>query len=447
MLIKNYSELLENAKESDRLLRFLGLELAQVGIESVMPKTAINKTVKFEGSILSVFGIQFDLDDYERVRLIGFGKASHEMADTIKTMLGERLESGVIASIGVGKQISGIRVMPSSHPIPTEKSVEATWAMVEEVRDLGEKDLVICLISGGGSAMSCLPTGEIGLNDKQAVTNLLLKSGATIQEMNVVRKNISDVKGGRLAEHIFPATTICLVISDVIGDDLRYIASGPTVKDDAATGEAAVGILRHYDILEKIPRVVRRHLESGNNHGAPEPEVFDRVHNFLIATNRTAVSEMARYASLLKLKPIILSHRLKGESRVVGKRFARFLVGLKELKGEDIWVVLSAGEPTVRIEGSGKGGRNQEFVLSGIETLIEGTAVISIGTDGIDGASDAAGAVADGSTYTKVKELDLNMEKYLKENDSHHFFQIIEDLIFTGPTGTNVSDIQIGIVL
>ncbi|MEM3579601.1 MAG: glycerate kinase, partial [Candidatus Bathyarchaeia archaeon] len=330
-----------------------------------------------------------------------------------------------------------------------------TRRMLEIAENADEKDLIICLISGGGSSLMPMPRDGISLADKREITDALLKCGATINEINTVRKHISNFKGGWLAKKAYPATIINLILSDVVGDPLDFIASGPTVPD-STTFKDAINVLKKYNLWEKAPESIRRVLTDGEKGIIPETpkegdEAFKKVFNIVIGNNRLASQKAKEYLASQGLNTLLLTTTLEGEARHVGtilsaiaNEAAKYDNPIAKPAG-----IIAGGETTVKVIGKGIGGRNQEIALSAAKKLsgIEGAVIASLSTDGIDGPTDAAGAIVDGKTLTKAHEMGLNTEKFLAENDSYHFFAKLGDLIFTGPTGTNVNDISVIVVL
>jgi glycerate-2-kinase len=299
-----------------------------------------------------------------------------------------------------------------------------------------------------------LPSAGLLLSDKQKTTNLLLKSGAKIDEINAVRKHLSDFKGGRLAEKLYPATVLSLIISDVVGDKLESIASGPTVPDDTTYADAYT-ILQECGLWRKVPDSVRKRIQEGKEGKLPETpkktsRIFKRVHNVLIGTNKESCQAAAEVLEKRGYRSLILSTRLQGEAREVGKIMAGICIGIREnqLPVAPPAAVVAGGETTVTVHGKGHGGRNQELVLSAALSIRGNPAILvsSIGTDGVDGPTDAAGAVADGDTVERGLRIHMNPDSYLRENNSYPFFERLNDLVITGPTGTNVNDIFIALV-
>jgi glycerate-2-kinase len=450
-MIRNFQELVENG---DERAREICLKVATAGIERVLPEKIIKRHVRIEGNRLIVRTSSYDLRNFRRIFVVGGGKASSTMASVLYEILGDKIERGVIVDTTV-REIPKVECVRGTHPIPGEGGMEGAKKIIELLKEADEDDLVICLISGGGSALLPLPVPPITLEEKKKVTDLLLRCGATINEINAVRKHISLIKGGQLARAAYPATVITLLISDVIGDPLDVIASGPTAPD-ASTFEDAVNVLKKYEIWNEVPNSVRERLEKGLRGEIPETpkegdEVFRKVNNVILSNNLEALIGAAEKAKELGMNVLVLSSMIEGESREVGIAHAGIL---REVVKSGIplkrpAVIISGGETTVTVKGSGKGGRAMEFVLGAIEKMrgVDNIAVLCMGTDGIDGPTDAAGAIADGKSYERAEKMGLSIEEYLKENNSYEFFRKLNDLIFTGPTGTNVSDIRVMVAL
>jgi len=414
----------------------------------------VKSGVQLKGSVLKVGSISVDLEEYDRVFVVGAGKASGAMAEAVEEILGDRIIDGLVnVQKGTAQSFrtKRIRLNEAGHPIPDEGGLKGARNITKLLADVKESDLVISLISGGGSALLPLPVDNITLAEKQDVTNSLLRCGATIDEVNIVRKHVSGIKGGRLARHTYPATLICLLISDVVGDPLPSIASGPTVPDPSTYSDA-IGILKRYDVWESLPQAIRQHLNRGLEGKAPESPKpgdphFKKVHNIILGSNRIALKAAGAKAMELALTPTTLSSFVEGEARHVGTVIASLAreTAVSESFLRRPIAVLMGGETTVAVTGSGRGGRNQELVLSASLRIngLEGVAIASAGTDGLDGSTDAAGAIVDGSTARRAQEEGMNPVDYLDNNDSYHFFRDLEDLIITGPTGTNVNDVMI----
>jgi glycerate-2-kinase len=413
--------------------------------------------VKVRRNALTVGTLSLKLSEFRRVLVIGGGKASAGMALEIERILDGWITGGSVNIPAYTKpwpKSKKINFNPASHPIPGETGVRGVKSMLRLVRQPSEEDLVICLISGGGSALMPLPSTGLTLSDKQKTTNLLLKSGAKIDEINAVRKHLSDFKGGRLAEKLYPATVLSLIISDVVGDKLESVASGPTVPDDTTYADAYT-ILQEHGLWRTVPSSVRKRIQKGKESKVPETpkrssRIFKRVHNVLVGTNKASCQAAAEVLEKRGYHSMILSTRLQGESREVGRVLAGICIGIREnqLPVAPPAAVVAGGETTVTVHGKGRGGRNQELVLSAALSIRGNPAILvsSIGTDGVDGPTDAAGAVADGNTVGRALRSHMDPDSYLRENNSYPFFERLNDLVITGPTGTNVNDILIAIV-
>ncbi len=391
---------------------------------------------------------------FKRLILIGFGKAASTMSRAIKDAAGDLIDCGIIVTKyghSVWNDESGkIVTYESGHPIPDENGLKAAQEVMRLLKDANKDTLIICLISGGGSALLVSPCRGITLADKQKVTDLLLKAGADVFELNAVRKHLSAVKGGRLAEAAYPAIIISLILSDVIGDRLDVIASGPT-SPDKTTYRDTLNVMQKYKLESRIPSSVAEIINKGLQGVIPETPkddnpLFQRVNNIIIGSNKIAAYAAKEAAESAGYKTTVLSTELSGEASLVAMDLAKKAIALKKtLNPGDKVCLVAGGETTVTVKGNGKGGRNTELCLVfGMEIEgLSGITFLSAGTDGTDGPTDAAGAVADGQTVAKALSAGIDPREYLKNNDSYTFFKIIDDLVITGPTGTNVMDIQV----
>jgi len=424
----------------------------------------IRESVRRQGPKLSIRGKVFDLDLYERVFLIAMGKAAPFMAESLARILGSRLTGG-IAVCGPRQRVSADKItcLPAAHPLPDERSVRAARRIVALAQKAGPNDLVLVLISGGASAQVCLPRRPVALAGKRLVTDSLLRAGADIVELNTVRKHLSAVKGGRLAEAAYPAAVVNLVVSDVIGNDLESIASGPTYWDSTTYADAR-RILIKYRLWAEAPASVRTVIKAGLSGLIPETlrkgdRAFRNVSTFVIGDIGTALRAAAGRAKKLGFRPVILCADDSGEAREVAKKYASAAAGMAQ-PGKSRRVplcLLAGGELTVTVKGKGRGGRNTEFVLSALLELMErmpssstkavplawNFLVASLGTDGRDGPTDAAGAWASAATALRAAKRGLSAEEYLERNDSYNFFKKAGGLIITGPTRTNVMDLRL----
>jgi len=413
------------------------LDIFHAALEAADPVQAVLAHVKCDGKagreVLRVDRSSYRLADFDRIHVIGSGKASAKMAQALERLLGKRITGGWInVPDGTKAKLKRIHLHESGHPVPDERGVEGARRIAEIARDSGPRDLLLCVISGGASALMPFPVAGMTLDEKKAITRQLLASGATIHEMNTVRKHLSDIKGGHLAALGAPATVVALILSDVIGDDLSVIGSGPTVLDSTTVDDAAA-VLKHFGIA--IPKLTE----------TPKTQV--NALNVIVGSNRQSIDAAAKKAKALGYRPIILSTTIDGETREIARMHAA-LAREALARGGTRTCFLSGGETTVTIRGTGLGGRNQEFVLAAAIAL-ESTPKVTIfsgGTDGIDGPTDAAGAIADASTLRRAAVLRLNPGQFLADNDSYHFFEKAGGLVKTGPTGTNVADVRILLV-
>ncbi len=384
-----------------------------------------------------------------RILAVGFGKASWGMARALEEALGGTLQGGlVITPYGHGGPLERILLREAAHPVPDEAGLRATEELLGMLRGADEETLVVCLISGGGSALLERPLEGLSLQDLQGTTELLLKAGADIQEFNALRKHLSAVKGGRLAQAAWPAHVVSLIISDVLGDRVDVIASGPTAPDESTFGDAW-RVLEKYGLLQRVSPAVVSALREGLEGKRPETpkpadRVFGRVENLLIGSNRLALQGAARRALELGYQVQVLTTALRGEAREAARWLARKALQAKA-RGCRGLCLLSGGETTVTVRGPGLGGRNMELALAFCLQVQgqEGISLLSAGTDGTDGPTPAAGAVVDGLTARRARRLGLEPEVFLQRNDSYNFFKRAGGLFVTGPTGTNVMDIQV----
>ncbi len=427
----------------------------QAGIEAVNPILAVKKHTTLQDDRLIVGDQAYNLAEYDGIYVIGTGKASAAMAQAVEELLGERLKGGVVnVKYGHTFPLNKIKVNEAGHPVPDEAGFHGAEEIIQLLKKTGKNDLVLFLISGGGSALLPYPAEGVTLEEKQQVTRYLLEVGACIHEINAVRKHLSRVKGGRLAKLAHPSTLVSLMLSDVIGDDLDTIASGPTVPDKS-TFDDCLKILEKYQMRERIPISVVELLEKGARGEVEETPkagdpVFQRTQNLVIASNILAVQAAKRKAEELEYNSLILSTFVEGETKEVARVHAAVAKEILQT-GNPVprpACVISGGETTVTIRGKGLGGRNQEFVLAAAIDIdgLKNVVVLSGGTDGTDGPTDAAGAIANGMTKNRALEKGMNAEQYLRENDSYNFFKSLDDLLITGPTHTNVMDLRLVMV-
>jgi glycerate 2-kinase len=397
----------------------------------------------------------FDLKSFDKIFLVGTGKASNSMAQAVEEIFGDWLTKGLITTkYGHLLPLKKTEIIEAGHPIPDQNGYEGAKRIKNLLKKSGPKDLVLFLLSGGGSALLPFPADGIGLKEKQEVTQLLLDCGADIKEINTIRKHISQMKGGWFAKWAYPSTVIGFILSDVVGDQLDVIGSGPTVPDPS-TFEEVWEIIKKYDLLNEISPSIQKHLQlgkEGEKEETPKPGevVFEKVYNSLIGSNILALRAAEKEAKFLGFNTLILSSSMVGETResaLFHSAIAKEVIS----SGNPIPTpacILSGGETTVTIKGTGLGGRNQEFALAGAIEIsgIEKVVLLSGGTDGTDGPTDATGAVADHTTVDRANSMGMDPKAYLKDNNAYPFFKKLGDLLITGPTHTNVMDVRILLV-
>jgi hydroxypyruvate reductase len=423
-------------------------------LESVDPKMCVEKVLKRKNDSLFINDQEIRLQHINRINVIGVGKAVLPMALAVSDVMGDLISEGILIAkhddAGIQSHLNKrIRIIKGSHPIPSEESVEATSVLLEMLKKTTPDDLVIGLISGGGSALMTYPVKEIGLSGLQNATFLLLKCGATIEEMNTIRKHLDLVKGGGLLKHIYPAKSIHLILSDVLGDPLSMIASGPTAADPT-TFENCLEIINKYGIDDLLDNRVMSYLKSGAAGLIEEtikdgnPIIVDHK-NLIVGSLSIAAEAACNQAKEAGFDAKILTTSLRGEARVVGAKLARQLADLVKIKkiGEKPICLIAGGETTVTVKGNGTGGRNQELALSAAQVLrgINNSALISFATDGEDGPTDAAGGFVTGKTLEIGLRMNLVSQDYLDNNNAYEYLNKVGGLIKTGPTGTNVNDL------
>ncbi len=419
-IIKNYNEL--NISPERKVL----LDLIESALESVQPENVFGKNIRLEENILSIKDQTYNLDDYSNIYILGFGKGSARNSKLLENLLGERLTGGYVIDTQE-ESFSKIQFTLGTHPVISAQNVDFTLNVMDKLSGLSEKDLVLVVVCGGGSAMFEHPH-SISLAQKINAEKLLLKSGADITEMNIVRQHLSDVKGGGLAQILYPAKVTTLIFSDVIGNDIMFIASGPTVKNDR-TIDDALEIINKYNLSNEINLPREAFIENPK-----DDKYFTNVTNTIILSNLTLLDALEEKAKEFNINCKRYSDRLKGFAHEV----AIELFSNAPEKG----VLIAAGEATVEVKGNGKGGRNQETALEALKLIDENTLFASVASDGWD-FTDAAGAIADKFTKQKAHELSLNIDNYLENNDSYSFFEKINSQIKTGRLPSNVADFMI----
>lgn len=421
-LIQQFSRLAKNARRRDALF------VLEAGLRAIDTKQAVRDRVQLDGEMLEVMGHAWDLSEYEHVYVVGIGKAAFDAASVLEAILGDRISGGVVLDVKEGR-LDYLKSLAGTHPLPTKKNMQATGEIMSILKSAGERDLVLSIISGGGSALLCWPY-KLKCAQVRVLTNAMMASGATIQEMNTVRKHISEIQGGQFAELAYPATVVGLIFSDVPGDDIGVVASGPTVMDTTRI-EDAKRILDRYDLL-KVCRLPDCELRETPKN----PKFFQRVTNILMMHNRVALEAMAEEAHARGYATRVYSTSLQGEARDIGV----LLAGLPRRHE----MVFAGGETVVTVKGKGKGGRNQEVALGALSSCDDDVLVISCASDGIDN-SPAAGAIADATTVRSAQRAKLSPEAFLERNDAYTFFEKAGGHIVTGITGANVSDLMLAV--
>lgn len=448
-IIKNKEELLSHGNIEGRRI---ALNIIEYALKAIDTYEAVRRAVLIDNEGLIVGHLKYDLSEIRNIYVVGAGKGTMRIAEALEDILGTRIKRGIIIEKGVqGRRLKTIKVMNGGHPIPDEVGMEGAKEVVELAKGAQEDDLVFVCITGGCSALMPLPVEGISLEDKKRVTDLLLRCGASIEEINAVRKHISAIKGGRLARYIYPAEVINLIVID----EVAGLPWGPTVPD-TTTFEDATRALKNYHLWERIPDSVRKHLQRGLTDPSletPKPKDFEglKVHNVILADNRIACEAAKKKAEELGFNSMILSTVLEGESREAGVVLACIA---KEIERRNRplkppCVLISGGETTVTIvEEAGEGGRNQELALAS-SLKIDGSknvVIASVGTDGTDGPTDIAGGIVDGYTLRRTRDKGIDIFENLMKHNSSYVFRQLKDAIFTGPTGTNVMDLTLVVV-
>jgi hydroxypyruvate reductase len=435
---------LRNEPEGEAVTRILAAAIA-----AVEPGEAVRRFVRREGDTLTVSGRAYDLTAYHRICLLGIGKAAPAMSGALAEILGGRLSGGLVIAKHAGekqKAKNKIEVLEGGHPIPDERSLLAGEKAIEFLSSLGSQDLLFCLLSGGGSALVCAPVDGVILPDLQSLTTELLACGARVDEINSLRRRLERVKGGGVARLANGAAVISLILSDVVGNPLEAIASGPTAPDPL-TNAGALSILAKYKLEDKIPASVLKALHDAPETPKPGDPLFEKVQNALVGSNLMAAQAALRQAAEEGFNSYLLRADLEGEAREVAFELATLLRQARKT-GDPVprpACIIAGGETTVTLIGNGKGGRNTELALAAVNDLADfpGVMLVTLATDGEDGPTDAAGAVVTGATYRRARELGMKQGKYLERNDSYTFFEALGDLLKSGPTGTNVNDLTL----
>ncbi|MGI6046953.1 MAG: glycerate kinase type-2 family protein [Petrimonas sp.] len=433
-------------------MRKIAEEIFLAGVDSVLPEKLIQSRMKLSGGELQIAEKTFPLSHFQHIYVLAAGKAAALMAKETENILGDNITDGhVVTKYGHGTELKYLTLTEAGHPIPDAEGIKGTQKMLYIAQQANENDLVICLISGGASAlMADFPEGA-SLDDLKRTNELLVKCGADITEINTVRKHLSNVKGGQLAKTIYPATTISLILSDVIGDRLDVIASGPTV-GDSSTFADALAVIEKYSLNNSLPVPILSYLHEGANESVsetPKPDnpVFQNVHNYIIGSNRIALESAAKTANKLDFETHIITDSLQGDVTQAADFILKKTENHLSVHCKPI-CLLFGGEPTVKVSGNGLGGRNQHLALY-LSTRIDSAKDITVlcaGTDGTDGPTDAAGAVINNKIMANAAMKNINLQSFLQNSDSYHFFQQVGGHIIIGNTGTNVMDIIIVLI-
>lgn len=421
MKIKNFSDLTVNDS------RRVALEIADVGLEAIDTKKVIVENIRLEAGGLRIKDKSFPLGK-GRIFVFGVGKCSLDAASALEEILGDKIFGGAVIGIRPEARLKKIKYFQGDHPLPSQKNVAATSELITGLKGLTENDLVLMVVSGGGSALLCQPNG-FGVEEEINLTENLLKSGADIKEINTIRKHISLARGGNLAKYAYPAKVVSLIFSDVPGGALEFISSGPAVLDSTTIADAKIILAKHGLNFN----------ESWLAETPKDPKYFEKVENILLVSNQIALEAMAEKARGLGYNPQIKTAVLTGEAQEVA---VEILNELHRAGSKDI--LLYGGETTVTVKHNGKGGRNQELALAALEGIKAGELILPFSSDGRDN-TDSAGAICDIITKEKAQAAGLEPEDYLERNDSYNFFVKTGDQVVTGSTGSNISDLIIAV--
>ena len=450
-MFTGYDQLIRNGTSSrNQKARSISLLAFKEALRAVDPSFCLRSAVKMSGDRIRVNEFSLSLSRFKRIVIVSVGKASSSMLKTALDILGDHDIQGILV-VPKGQKIprfdKRIEVFFAGHPLPDEEGIRAGERVISIVKSMQENELLVCLISGGASAMLPAPPSSIPLRDKTFVTSGLIRSKATIREINTVRRHLSRIKGGRLAEMCHASVIVSFIMSDVTGNPLSDIASGPTSPDPTSYRDA-VEVLRKHDLWKSAPRSVKSYLGRGLEGKIPETpkkgnHIFDRVHNFIIADSHIACTGAQHAIESRGIPATIVSSTIDMDARCMGKLLASIASDKRRL-GEQ-GAMIFGGETTVDVQGDGLGGRNQETTLLAVEDIsgLDGIVIAAMGTDGIDGNSNAAGAIIDGHTSDRANRRKLEPKRFLSRNDSFHFFKRLNDSLLTGRTGTNVGDIYL----
>jgi len=451
MQIRNASGLIKGSPLTQQA-RQIAVELLEAGLTAADPRRLVQRALKRRGNLLHFGGTKLSLDQQAAIYVVGTGKATGRMAEATESILKDRITDGLII-VPQGTEhdfdLGRIRVAGGGHPVPTPEGAAATQAMLDLVGHAPAQALILCLVSGGGSALTALPTPPVTLEDLQVTYKLLVQSGAPIDAMNTVRKHLSLVGGGQLAGAAYPRRLWSLLISDIPHDRLDVIAGGPTLPDPSSFADAAQ-MLHQFELWDRVPPRVRQHIDKGISGAVretlkPADPVFTRVVNRLVGSNRDACEAILHATRKRGFRARVLTTDCQGEAREVGAKLARLAVKTYEEARGTTQVVIIGSETTVTVRHPGKGGRNSELVAAAMKELQDhpGLVVASLATDGIDGPTQYAGAIIDETSYSRAQQLRHSPEDALARNATYFLLEALADHILTGPTHTNVRDVTV----
>ena len=413
--------------------------ILSAAMQAVEPSAAVSRFFRREGGQLMINDQVYDLEKTGRIRILGLGKAAQAMTGPLAESLADQTPRGLlIPKQAFNPAWAGFEVQPGGHPVPDENSLTAGAKALELVRGLSENDLLICLVSGGGSALMVSPQPGLTLDNLQSLTRCLLACGARIDEINILRRHLDQVKGGGLARAAFPARVVSLILSDVVGNPLETIASGPTAPDPTSKADA-LEVLEKYDLTGKVPVAILKALENAPETPKPGDGLFGHVQNVIVGSNALAAQAALAKAKSEGFHPHFLGADWQGEARDVAKKLCRKL----KSDAKKPFCMVAGGETTVSLRGGGLGGRNQELALAAVDALsgIKNVMLVTLATDGEDGPTDAAGALVTGETKERAQAMNLAPGAFLHEHNAYRFFEPLGDLLKPGPSGTNVNDL------
>lgn len=451
--IRNKNDLIKGSPKTQHA-RKIALDLLEVALTAADPQQMVRQSIKFENHILRFASHKLDLDALNGVFVIGAGKASGRMAEAIEALLSDCISGGLIIvpeNTVNYFMLERVEIQGGGHPLPTDQSITSTRALLKLITSSPTDALIISLISGGGSSLLSLPASPLTVQDIQQITTLLMESGVPITEMNTIRKHLSDIKGGYLSSQIYPRQHISLLISDIPTDQLDMIASGPTLPD-STTFQDAAEILTKYSLWSVVPPRVKKRIKDGIQGSIPDTPkptdpIFSSTLTELIGNNRLVCEAAQQAAQQMNLTAQIIATDWQGEAREIGQKIGELA---NRLPNTDMpQVIIIGSETTVTVSHPGKGGRNTELITATLPFLkrYDGLVVASLATDGIDGPTPYAGAIADHESIQRATTLNLSPTELLETNSTYTLFEALNDHILTGPTHTNVRDITIVVYL